>query len=91
MDILVRTENDKIINLYEKFNEYEEEPKEVTWVFPDIIYPKDNIQQKKDDEIGELIEKSHKKKLNLQIKSINFNVNENIVFIFKFRNFYKKK
>ena len=84
MDILVRTENDKIINLYEKFNEYEEEPKEVTWVFPDIIYPKDNIQQKKDDEIEELIEKSHKKKLNLQIKSINFNANENIAFIFKF-------
>ena len=91
MDILVRTENDKNLNLYEKFNEYEEEPKEVTWVFPDIIYPKDNIQQKKDDEIEELIEKSYKKKFNLQIKPINFNGNENIGFIFKFTEISIKK
>ena len=91
MDILVRTENDKNLNLYEKFNEYEEEPKEVTWVFPDIIYPKDNIQQKKDDEIEELIEKSYKKKFNLQIKPINFNGNENIAFIFKFTEISIKK
>ena len=91
MDILVRTENDKNLNLYEKFNEYEEEAKEVTWVFPDIIYPKDNIQQKKDDEIEELIEKSHKKKFNLQIKPINFNGNENIGFIFKFTEISIKK
>jgi hypothetical protein len=84
MDILVRTDDDNKIMLYEKYNEYEEEPKAVTWVFPDIIYPKDNIQQIKDDEIDGLIEKSSKKAYNLQISSIKFNENENIAFLFKF-------
>jgi hypothetical protein len=84
MDILVRTDDDNKIMLYEKYNEYEEEPKAVTWVFPDIIYPKDNIQQIKDDEIDGLIEKSSKKAYNLQISSIRFNENENIAFLFKF-------
>ena len=84
MDVLVRTDDDKKIILYEKYNEYEEEPKPVTWVFPDIIYPKDNIQQIKDDEIDGLIEKSSKEKYNLQISSIRFNENENIAFLFKF-------
>ena len=91
MDILIRTENDKNLNISEKFYEYEDEPKEVTWVFPGIIYPKDNIQQNKDDEIEELIEKSFKKKLNLQIKTIKFKENENLGFIFKFTEISKKK
>ena len=91
MDILIRTENDKNLNLSEKYNEYEEESKVVTWVFPSIIYPKDNIQQNKDDEIEELIEKSYKKKYNLQIKPIKFNGTENIAFVFKFTEITLKK
>ena len=43
MDVLIRTHDDKKLNLFEKFNEYEEEAKTITWVFPDIIYPKNNI------------------------------------------------
>ena len=84
MDILLKEDNNKALNLYERYNEFEEEPKRVTWIFPDIIYPKDNVQQKKEEDIEELIEKSDKKDFNLQIKAIKFNENENIAFLFKF-------
>ena len=91
LDILIRTENDKSLNLYESYNEYEEEPKIVTWIFPDIIYPKDNIQQNKEEEIEELIEKSKKKQYNFQIKTVKLNGDENIAFIFKFTEISAKK
>ena len=93
MDILLRTDDNKTLNIFESYNEYEEEAKEITWVFPHIIYPKDNNQQPKDYEIEELIERSPKKCYYLQIKGINFNENENIGFIFKFteKNLRKKK
>jgi len=57
IDILIRTEDDKVFNIYENYKYYEEEPKKVIWVFPDIIYPKDNTQQSKNDKIEELINK----------------------------------
>ena len=91
MDILVRDNNNKPLNLYERYNEYLEESKVVTWIFPDIIYPKDNIQQNKEEEIEELIEKSIKKEYNMQIKIINFNDNDNIAFFFKFTEINLKK
>ena len=93
MDILLRTDDDKPLNIFEIYNEYEEEPKEVIWVFPHIIYPKDNNQQPKEDEIEDLIERSPKKGYNLQIKCIKFNENENIAYAFKFteKNLRKKK
>ena len=83
MENLIRTENNKNLNFYEKYNEFDEEPKKVIWVFPNIIYPKDNTQQNKEEKIEELIEKSSKKEFNLQIKAIKFNGNNNIAFLFK--------
>jgi hypothetical protein len=93
MEILIRTDDNRSINIFESYKEYEEESKEITWVFPSLIYPKDNNQQIKEDEIEELIEKSHKKEYNLQIKGIKFNEKENIGFVFKFteKNLRKKK
>ncbi len=84
LDILLRTENDLVLNIYERYEEYEEEPKEVTWVYPDVIYPKDNVHQNKEDEIEELVEKSRKKICLMQVKTIKFNESENFAFIFKF-------
>ena len=84
MDILVRTDDDQELNLVEGYNEFEEEPKVVCWVFPDLIYPKDDINHVNEDEIEGLIEKSHKKKIKLQIKTIKFNSEENLGFAFKF-------
>ena len=83
MDILIRAENNKVLNFYEKYTEFEEEPKKVIWVFPDVIYPKDNVKQNKEEEIEELIEKSSKKEFNLQIKTIKLNGNEIIAYLFK--------
>ena len=40
MNILLRSEN-----------KYEEESKEVIWVFPNIIYPKDNNTLNKEEDI----------------------------------------
>ena len=76
LDLLIRTDNEIILNMYERFEEFEEEPKEVTWIFPDVIYPKDNVHQNKDEEIEELVERSRKKEIMLQIKTIKFNDND---------------
>jgi hypothetical protein len=84
MDVLVRTDDDQSLNLLEEYNEFEEEPKDVCWVFPDLIYPKDDINHVKDDELEDLILRSHKKKIKLQIKPIKFNSEENLGFAFKF-------
>ena len=84
IDILIRTENDKVFNIYDNYRDYEEEPKKLIWVFPDIIYPKDNIQQNKNDKIEELIDKSKKKEYYVQIINLKFNGNENLAFVFKF-------
>ena len=91
MDILTRTDKDTILNIYEKYNEYEEEPKAVTWVFPNIIYPKDNNKQNNNELIDELIDKSNKKAINLQLKTIRLNENENIEFVFKFTEIVDRK
>ena len=48
MSVLVRDEN-KEINLQEQYKEYENEPKEVTWVFPEMIYPKNDSQISRED------------------------------------------
>jgi len=93
MDILLRTEDDEVLNIYKNLNEFEEEQRIITWVFPDIIYQKDNIEHANEDEIEKLVSESKKKNYFLQIKSISFDENENVSFFFKFTeiSFKKKK
>ena len=91
INILLRTIDDKELNINENFNLYEEESKEVIWVFPDIIYPKDDTQRKKEDEIEELIKKSKKKKINLQIKLLEYKESEDKFFLFKFTEIHSKQ
>lgn len=79
INYLIRDEYNQEMDFSEKFNEYEEEPKKVVWVFPDLLYPKgDNmdIMRKSDDEREELISSSHKKEFNLLITRLYFR-NEN--------------
>ena len=83
INYLIRTDDDKDLNLFEDYILYDE-PKVVTWVFPNIIYPKDNDRQVKDDEVDDLIEKSNKKQFNLQIKTIKYNGNDDLAIVFKF-------
>ena len=96
---LIRTKKNEAFNIFEKYNEFEDEKKIITWVFPDIIYPKEssqnNINKISDKEIEGEIENfigiSKKKKLNLQIKIIKSSNNEIIAFVFKFTEVSLKK
>ena len=89
MSVLVRDEN-KEINLQEQYKEYENEPKEVTWVFPEMIYPKNDSQRSREDILAELIEKSPKKRILLQIIPMKYDQNL-IGYVFKFTEINQKK
>ena len=93
IDNLIRTINNNALNIYDIYNEYEDDPKPILWVFPDIIYPKYNITQNKNEDIEELIKISKVKKINLQIKAIKYNPYEISGFLFKFTeiSFKRKK
>ena len=43
IEFLIKDKNLKDINFIEKINEYEEELKEVIWIYPNLIYPKKKI------------------------------------------------
>ena len=89
MSVLVRDEN-KEIHLQEQYKEYENEPKEVTWVFPEMIYPKNDSQRSREDILAQLIEKSPKKRILLQIMPMNYD--QTIIgYVFKFTEINQKK
>ena len=83
MNHLIRTEDDYELNIFESYGMYEE-PKEITWVFPHLIYPKENNHHIKEEELEDLIEKSNKKKFNLLIRPIKYNEKDDISLVFKF-------
>ena len=84
MDVLIRTETEKGLNLYENSGKYEDESKIITWIFPYLIYPKDNNQQIREEEMEDLVLKSQKKQFYLQIRTIKYNNVNNLAFVFKF-------
>ena len=67
MSILIRTKEDEPINLFETYMEFEDEPRQVIWVYPHIIYPKDNSQRIQENNLQDLIAQSPKGKFYLQI------------------------
>jgi hypothetical protein len=92
LNILVRSEDNlESIDLREKFTEFEEEPKKITWVFPDIIYPKNDSEKKKEENINELIKISKTKEFLLWIKRVKYNENEILGYIFRFTEIIKQK
>ena len=91
LNILVRTSKNNILNLFDRYKEYEDDTKKVTWIFPDIIYPKDDVLKNKDTPIQDLIKQSQKKKFYLQIFDMKYNEREIIGFVFKFISIKKKK
>ena len=84
LNILIRTSKDNELNLFEKYKYFEEEPKKINWVYPDIIYPKNDLLKNKDKKMEDLIKASYKKKFNLQIFEMKYKPNEIIGFVFKF-------
>ena len=84
LNILIRTHKDNVLNLYEKYKNFREEQKKVVWVFPDVIYPKNDIAKNKETPIQDLIKISEKKKIYLQIIEMRYSERELIGFVFKF-------
>jgi hypothetical protein len=58
LNLLIRSSRDRSINFFEKYKDYEDNERIVTWVFPDVIYPKndcDNGNNKEEKQIQNLI------------------------------------
>ena len=87
---LVRTLNLEKINLIEKVSDFEEEPKEILWIYPDLIYPKNESNKNKNEFSEELVMKSYKKKLGMQISIMKYKEDEIIGYVFKFIELTKK-
>ena len=87
---LVKNSNLEKIDFPEGISEFEEEPKEIIWIFPDLIYPKNEANKNKNENIQELVEKSYKKRLGMQISVMKYNEDEIIGYVFKFVELTKK-
>ena len=87
LDILIRNKNFEAINFFENEIEYEE-PTEVFWVYPYLIYNEDekneNNYNNNNTEIENLISKSKRKKFNLTINKFKFGEKGKIIaYLFK--------
>ena len=91
INLLIRTSQDNTLNLFQKYKEYIENMKKIIWVYPDIIYPKNENLNNKDIPIQDLIKASKKKKYNLQIFEMVYENQEIIGFLFKFIEITQKK
>ena len=80
LDILIRTNDDRNIKLEENLKEFEEKEIEIIWVYLDIIYPKDNLRRKENENIENLIKYSRKENFLLKI-TVFRNDNEEILGI----------
>ena len=87
LNLLIRTAKDQALDLNEKYQMYETHERVITWVFPDLIYPKNDIAKgkNKDKEISiqELISNSKKQRLYLQMFEMKYKENEVSGFVFK--------
>ena len=84
IDFLIRNKNLEGIDFTEKIKEYEEEMKEVIWIYPNLIYPKDKIYNDiKNEDIPDLIKSSQKKKVFIQINIMKFPNSDILGYAFK--------
>ncbi len=84
LNILIRNENFNPINFNERIEDFEEEPKPVYWIYPNLIYPKDdNMKNIGEIDIENTISESKRKKFNLMITKIRYS--EELVFAYLFR------
>ena len=91
LSLLVRNTNLEKINFMEKISEFEEEPKEVIWVYPDLIYPKNEVNKNRNENMQDLVVNSYRKKFGMQISVMKYNEDEIIGYVFKFVELTKKK
>ena len=90
LNLLIRSKKSEIFNLLESYNNYKDEPKAIEWIYPYLIYPKDNVKRNMLDNLNELIKKSPKKLFNLQIDVFKYDENNILGYSFKFTEINKK-
>ena len=84
IDFLIRDKNLENIDFIEDIKEYEEELKEVIWIYPNLIYPKEKINKEiKIEDIPNLIKSSHKKKIFIQITTMKFSDSNILGYLFR--------
>ena len=76
LNVLIRTNMNKPLNLFERYKDFENMERKITWVFPDIIYPKDDSVKNKERNVQDLIKASKKGKFILQIIEIKSQSND---------------
>ena len=92
IDFLIRNKNLEGIDFTEKIKEYEEEMKEVIWIYPNLIYPKDKIYNDiKNEDIPDLIKSSQKKKIFIQISVMKYPDSDILGYAFKIVDSLSKK
>ena len=91
INILIRTKDDEALNIFERYEEFEDEPKQILWVYPHIIYPKDNNQRNKEIILQELIAQSPKGRFYLQINTFRYNSEKIVGFSFKITEINRKE
>ena len=87
LNYLVRSlENFEEMDMYAKYSEYEEEPKKVYWVYPDLLYPKNEIMElssKSDMEREQMTQDSKREAFNLLVTRIRFREDETLGYSFR--------
>ena len=92
IEFLIRGKNLEGIDFIEKLNEYTEELKEVIWIYPTLIYPKDKTYRELNiEDISELIKNSPKKKVYIQISVMKYGESNILGYIFKIIDSLSKK
>lgn len=81
---LIRSQENESINIIEHIPELEEETQTLTWVFPDIIYPKTDVGNNHADlDMEKLVSESKTKHIILSVSSFKF-YEEHFGYCFKF-------
>jgi hypothetical protein len=55
IDLLIRAGDDRKMKMEDILDELEEKEREITWVYPDLLYPKDELKRKENEHTDVLI------------------------------------
>ena len=80
IDLLIRAGDDRKLKFDDILDELEEKEREITWVFPDLLYPKDELKRKENEHTDLLIKNSKKQNFFLKINVFR-NSNNDIIGI----------
>ena len=83
IDLLIRTSDDRKLKMEEILEELEEKEREITWVYPDMVYPKDEIKRKENEHVDFLIKNSRRQNFFLKINVFRNKYNDIIGICFR--------